>query len=83
MSLLPSVVSLVQDQAKELLQQQLKLEEGQKDEVANHITRVQTLSVNINYWRKQARDFHECATCKRKLNAAEMATFMKSQVSSP
>ena len=39
-----------------------------------------TLSVNINYWKRHAADRHECYTCRRHLDAAEEQRFMQIQV---
>ena len=64
----------------EALQKQLKQEEQLKGKKADDKARVDTLSVNINYWKRHAADRHECYTCRRHLDAAEEQRFMQIQV---
>ena len=70
---------LAQEQDEGFLQQQLQKEEQQKERVSGEKARVDTLAVNIKHWRSRAREAHECFTCRRKLNSAEMVTFMQIQ----
>ncbi len=72
----------MQDQNEAFLQEQLQKEEQQKDRFSTDRARVDTLAVNITHWRNAAREKHECFTCRRKLDANEMVTFMKIQASS-
>ena len=74
-------VHIVQEQDEGILQQQLQQEEQQKEKVSSDKARVDTLALNIKHWRSRAREAHECFTCRRKLNAAEMVTFMQIQAS--
>ena len=69
-----------QDADSEALQKQLKQEEQLKGKKADDKARVDTLSVNINYWKRHAADRHECYTCRRHLDAAEEQRFMQIQV---
>ena len=71
---------LMQDADCEALQKQLKQEEQLKGKKADDKARVDTLSVNINYWKRHAADRHECYTCRRHLDAAEEQRFMQIQV---
>ena len=71
---------LTQDTDSEALQNQLKQEEQLKGKKADDKARVDTLSVNINYWKRHAADRHECYTCRRHLDAAEEQRFMQIQV---
>ena len=71
----------MQDQDEGILQQQVQKEEQQREKVSSDKARVDTLALNIKHWRSRAREAHECFTCRRKLNAAEMVTFMQIQAS--
>ena len=71
----------MQEQDEGVLQQQLQKEEQQKEKVSSDKARVDTLALNIKHWRSRAQEAHECFTCRRKLNDAEMVTFMQIQAS--
>ncbi len=71
----------MQEQDEGILQQQLQKEEQQKEKVSSDKARVDTLALNIKHWRSRAQEAHECFTCRRKLNGAEMVTFMQIQAS--